>query len=427
MFLEETWLSFAARTLAAGVLWAGCGSDTDRPSEPLLVGDGGPRPTRDAGPPLDCTTSLSHQDADYDGFSPDLGDCDDCNPEVNPVALDVPGNGIDEDCDGSDLDQPMSCDAPLRADSDTPADAARALGMCNVAAQIDRHWGLRSAKWKRIDGGDELEDPLQVWLPESFGAVTPHEGARLFVMSTGVARDADDKEFTPECDLFTSADQGMGDFSNGVVPPAPYPVDSSQCPADSLGSEGALAYNDVGLELYLRAPSNARSLAFDSIFFTHEYPSWVCSPFNDFFVVFMTPTPKGLDANRRSKDDKNVVYDSRGDLVGVNTALLASCRESDLAKREIPCELGPALLAGTGFDRGEATCGVTAENQEVGGASTGWLRTVVPVEPGSMLTLHFMLWDSDDPSLDSTVVIDNLHFEAAAQEKPTTRPITSAL
>jgi arylsulfatase A-like enzyme len=47
-------------------------------------------------------------DRDHDGFSYLFagGDCDDRDPRRNPTAIDVPGNGIDEDCSGSDLPLP---------------------------------------------------------------------------------------------------------------------------------------------------------------------------------------------------------------------------------------------------------------------------------------------------------------------------------
>ena len=41
-------------------------------------------------------------DQDYDGYTVADGDCDDGNGAINPLATDVVGDGIDQNCDGID-------------------------------------------------------------------------------------------------------------------------------------------------------------------------------------------------------------------------------------------------------------------------------------------------------------------------------------
>jgi hypothetical protein len=53
----------------------------------------------------DCDNSVDETfDGDNDNYTSCGGDCDDSNNAINPGAEDVCGNGIDEDCDGQDLE-----------------------------------------------------------------------------------------------------------------------------------------------------------------------------------------------------------------------------------------------------------------------------------------------------------------------------------
>lgn len=67
-------------------------------------------------------------DRDKDGASSRFGggDCDDRDPHVNPEALDVPGNGIDEDCSGADTPAPAVDAATVTSAATTPRAPLRA-------------------------------------------------------------------------------------------------------------------------------------------------------------------------------------------------------------------------------------------------------------------------------------------------------------
>jgi choline-sulfatase len=74
-------------------------------------------------------------DRDHDGASPLFGggDCDDHDAKRSPTSIDVPGNGIDEDCSGSDLPAP----APAPAHPASAAAAKHEAGAAKVPSDLN--------------------------------------------------------------------------------------------------------------------------------------------------------------------------------------------------------------------------------------------------------------------------------------------------
>lgn len=374
------------------------------------AGGASPAPPLDAGPPVvpasDAATDSAvpppatgcysdlEEDADGDGFTRLDGDCHDCSPQVNPAAFDDPSNQVDEDCDGTAAQERVTCDGDVALDAVDPFAAARTIGLCRTTTEGDRRWGVISAEWVQADGRGRPFTSMQHGMMSRLGTFTPRAGARMLAISSGAARAPDQPGFTSQCDTYVFEESSW---------PAGFDPDSAACPDVTSGP----VYDAIALQLRIRVPSNAQGFEFDSSFFTYEYPGYICSEYNDFFLVVMDPAPAG------APPDKNLVFDQDGNRVGVNTSLLRVC-EPGLH----PCPLGTGPLAGTGYDPDDNECGGIGS-----GGSTGWLHTQVPVEAGSIITLRFATWDAGDPTLDSLALIDNFRWLVEDPGDITTDPI----
>jgi hypothetical protein len=358
-------------------------------------------------------------DLDHDGFTTCGGDCCDSvecpHPElVNPGAFDVPGNGIDDDCDQM-VDDTPTCDQGLASSSLEAKDFARAIDLCNFPGSGDPRWGVLTAAWTLADGTG-VADRASHAIRDRFGTnLPPRAGAALGVISTGIAADEDDLDPAYANNIST-------DRMRTSPPPAdwlaannhalPHPP---ECPAPV--SQEAL--DPVMLTLTIRVPTNARSFAFDTDFYSWEFPEYVCSEFNDYLVVLLDSALAGTAA---VPADKNLATyrdaQQRRWALGVNLARLdgglftqcvngaVGCAPGSIASTITTCT-STDQLAGTGFetaDPGQCTPDATT------GGATGWLTTRGNVLPGETITLRIALWDTSDHLIDSTAILDHFRW-----------------
>jgi hypothetical protein len=312
----------------------------------------------------------------------------------DPGAFDFPGNGVDEDCSGAPDDEPLGCDVgAVDVGYGDPMAAATTLGLCRQAQGPS--WGVVSAKYVLADGSPGMNDFSHGLLPSFGPAVMPREGMNMLALSNGTARRPGDPGY------ISPAGADMG--TSSAMPPG-FPIASPSCP----GVIQAPAANDAAaLEIVIRVPTNAKGLSFDFDFYTYEFPDYICSEFNDFFVAVMSPAPPGAQQG-------NISFDAQGNPVSVNNGLLEVCPSQTAGGKHFPCPRGTAELQATGYD----------ELMESGPhAATGWLVTQAPVAPGSEITLRFAIWDAGDHVLDSLVLIDNFAWVETAITGPSTEPV----
>ena len=348
-----------------------------------------------AAPP--CNNTDPNGDGDGDGFTPATGDCNDCTLQMNPGAVDFPGNGVDEDCNGVPDDEPANCDTnPFDIGYGDPNTAAQVIGICRT--QTGPSWGLISAQYTLADGSPGM-NPVSHGLLQTFGPnVGAREGLNMLALSSGTARAPGDPGY------ISPANAIMG--TTGPTPPG-FPVAAPSCPMQPATQP--IANDSASLDLQLKVPTNANAFRFDFTFYTYEYPVYICSTFNDFYVTLVDPAPTGAQ-------EGNVSFDNQGNPVSVNNGFLEVCEPQVAGGKQFDCPQGTSELFGTGFD-------VNPLGFPENHAATGWLVTTAPVPPGQTIRVRFAIWDAGDAILDSTVLIDNFRWDITEGDVPVTVPI----
>jgi len=364
-------------------------------------------------------------DADGDGWTVCQNDCCDnasqCqNPAlVNLGAVEVEGDGIDNDCNGQIDEKPVPCSTTQKFSGITAIDLLKAMGICKIAQ--NGSWGIvGTPTLTRADGqailcsdyatcsagllnqGSSAVD-IQTAVMSQFGTDPSNaaiEGTTMASLSSGRARDNhNDPDPTTTVTYRYDFGQPPADF---VAPHGgTLPKTSPSCPA----STGSNPSNDsVMLTVQLKVPTNAHSFSFNFRFFSQEYYHYTCQYYNDFFVVLLDTSWMPGPGEQPIPADKNIAFDSNGSYISVNsTNFFTVC----VPKTGYSCPDGTSALAGTGYDPANA-------------GATKWLATSAPVVPGETIMLRFVIWDTSDTSLDSLVLIDNFKWSAEGTSGPVT-------
>jgi hypothetical protein len=293
-------------------------------------------------------------DADEDGFRLCEGDCDDVNASIYPGATEICGDGIDQDCDGSDT----PCEV-FEIDTEDPLEAAASMGIIE---------GLVSAEWVLPDGSpmpSEYNFSLGHGVLSAFGPnVAPLQGLQMLALSTGTARAPTDPDYSEDQNRNYAC--SLPELFNG------YPI----CP-DPGGSQ-----DGIGLKVVLTVPNNASGFNYSYKYYSKDYPEYVCTEYTDYAAAIIIPKSLGNHWG-------NIMFDYMGGPVCASSSnIITFC----INQVGYSC-IGITELLGTGFE---------------GHGGSSWIQNIpVSVQAGTNIEIIFSIWDSGDGMMTSTILLDN--------------------
>ncbi len=411
----------------------------------------------------------SLQDEDNDGYSickdGKLSDCCDnsrmCNTSrpdlVHPgVSTDCRGNQIDDNCDGTVDDGDLNCDGSLA----TPCEGAncqsnsckfgygdcdngllwnnsnndesalllaKAMDICMDSSPNDDKGRLIEYSVHRAKNNKKNipVDPGQIRLLEGMrdktgnNLIPPRVGHSFAMLSSGRAMDVYGKVGASDVSFST----GMPDN----VPQIYLKAHNNKLESHPKCSEGSTTdiYDSAVLHLKLQAPKDAKGFSFDFRFFSREYPYYLCSTYNDFFLTLLTDE----NGNPLVHDDGNISFDKEGNAVSVNNAFFTACKPPACYDTKAMGYTGGSACPGNFNGCTDDVCGKCDSYDELAayyptpfagsgkstsmgnrGGGTAWLTTKAPIQGGQIFNLDFYIWDTGDDAYDSSVILDNFQW-----------------
>ncbi|MBK8253023.1 MAG: choice-of-anchor L domain-containing protein [Polyangiaceae bacterium] len=401
-------------------------------------------------------------DADKDGWTIADGDCCDspfanCSdkPElVNPGALEVPGNNVDDDCNPTTLDTAAfpTCSTKTQADLDIQNQAAlsslklvKAMDLCATTLEVpptpkDKTWGVISSKITLADGTDVVAPKnIQLGVLPDFGPnVQPQYGETMAALSTGTARKEGQPGYVHPQNGAMPGQTGNYNAQTQCSAPAEYlAANGGQLPSpcgNCMGPTCTQSFDSVALRVRIRPPTNAKSFSYRFNFFSSEYPEFLCDDYNDFFVALING-----NSNDQIPADKNIAFDSNFSPISVNNAFFQVCFPA-VGAPPGSCSGGTLELIGNGMGGWNGSI--------TDGGGTGWLQNDVPMllkpnpnnpnppancdpppnpndpQPDCIpvvetFDLQFIIWDAGDHNVDSIILLDRFRWNLQSSELST--------